>query len=162
MSLEKNLKDLSLILEAIKGDGSISGYALIGGLSVATWGVPRATMDIDFVISVVPERPLDGVVSALVKKGLRAELHRGAHTDPVPYLIRGEIKGVPFDLIISTKKWENEAIDAAVGVKYRGAIVPVIPVEYLIVMKLKANGLKDVLDVKELLRAGSGLQPEPF
>ncbi len=48
--LESGLIEVIVILE----DLAIP-YMLIGGLAVAQWGVPRATLDIDLTIWVEPE-----------------------------------------------------------------------------------------------------------
>lgn len=57
-------------------------------------------------------------------------------------------------MLIATSKWEDEAVEAAVLVKLGKVGIPVIPVEYLIVMKLKAGGPRDILDAEELLQTG--------
>jgi hypothetical protein len=71
-------------------------FALIGGLAVATWGVIRATQDIDVLANSDPA-PL---VNTTLRKELKDFLDRnGCHTewrlgdadDPIPLLLRESI-----------------------------------------------------------------------
>lgn len=154
MSLERSLKEIAKKLSKLKRDGAIMGYALIGGLSVATWGFPRATKDIDFLVSLMSIQKLKAFAEALEAEGLKPEIRRGGHLDPVPYLVRLVHEDVPVDMLIVTKKWEDEAVANAVDVDFHGVMMPVIPLEYLIAMKLKAGGPRDMLDAEELLNIG--------
>lgn len=154
MSLERSLKGIAKKLNKLKMDGAITGYALIGGLSVATWGFPRGTKDIDVLVSLVSIQNLELFSKALEAEGLKPEIFRGGQIDPVPYIIRLVHEDVPVDMLIVTKKWEDEAVTNAVYVDFHGVEMPVIPLEYLIAMKLKAGGPRDLLDAEELLKIG--------
>lgn len=50
-------------------------YALMGGLAVAAWGVPRATEDIDLLADASPSPELDAALGA---RGFQVEWRRGA------------------------------------------------------------------------------------
>lgn len=154
MPLEKSLKGICRALNEIKEEGIVKGFALIGGLSVSTWGYPRATRDVDLLVSLASIERLKDFSAALERRGLKTDVRSGGLTDPVPYLIRTSYDGVPADIIIATKKWEHEACEQAVQVSLEGADIPVVPVEYLIVMKLRAGGPRDMADVSELLKTG--------
>ncbi|MFZ3072384.1 MAG: nucleotidyltransferase [Thermodesulfobacteriota bacterium] len=154
MSLERSLKEIARILNRLKKRGVITGYALIGGLSVSTWGIPRGTKDIDLLVALESIHNLGFFSEALEAEGLRPTIYAGGHLDPVPYLVKVIHKDVPVDMLIVTRKWEDEAIENAVAVDFHGIKVPVIPVEYLIVMKLASGGPRDLLDAEELLNIG--------
>lgn len=154
MPLERSLKDIAVTLNRLKRRGLITGYALIGGLSVSTWGIPRGTKDIDLLISLESIRNLRAFSEALEAEGLKPEVYAGGHLDPVPYLVKVIHKDVPVDMLIVTRKWEDEAVENAIAVDFHGIKVPVIPVEHLIAMKLKAGGPRDLLDAEELLNIG--------
>lgn len=151
MSIGRSLKGVVRILNGLKSQKMINGYALIGGLSVSVWGLPRSTKDIDFLVSLVSMDNLCIFSETLKRKGLKPELHKGDYSDPVPYVIKSFYKGVPLDMLITTKKWEDEAVENTIMVDFERSKIPVIAPEYLIVMKLKAGGPRDILDAKELL-----------
>ncbi|MBI5599227.1 MAG: nucleotidyl transferase AbiEii/AbiGii toxin family protein [Deltaproteobacteria bacterium] len=160
MSLERNLEEVVRCLNRIKRQGVITGYALIGGLSVSTWGFPRGTKDIDLLVSLSLEAThrLKAFFSALEGEGFKPEVFRGGHLDPVPYLVKITHKDVPVDILIATRRWEDEAVERAVKVDFHGVKVPVVPLEYLIVMKLKSGGPRDLLDAEELLKTGGDIE----
>lgn len=107
-------------------------HALVGGLALGAQGWPRATKHVDFLVdeSAFERRP-GGLVL------LR-----------VPF----EIDGVPVDSLAprADEGFLAEARDAAV--ESQG--IPVLAVEPLVYMKLKAGRLRDQVDVVELLKAG--------
>jgi len=143
--LEKLNQALDL-LAALRTDGRIDGFALIGGLAVSAWSPPRATMDVDLLVLAKTEN-LDHLVKALCDVGMNAELRRGGFDDPVPFLIRADY----LDIIVATKKYEAEAVAQSIAVNIAGRDIPVASPEFLIILKLKAGGPRDLLDVKELL-----------
>lgn len=151
MRLDKSLKNITHIMNRLSVQGIIKGYALIGGLSVSVWKAPRATCDIDILVSLETEH-MNKFCKALSSEGLAPEVIRGSHDDPVPCLIKVSHEGVPVDILVSTRKWENEAISNAVQINFLGATLPVVSAEYLIVMKLKSGGPRDMLDAEELLQ----------
>jgi len=136
------------VLTALRNDGYVDGFTLIGGLAVSAWSPPRATMDVDFLV-LVESTNLNHLVKALCDAGLNAELRRGGYDDPVPCLIRAD----SLDIIVATKKYEAEAIEQSVIVDVLGRDIPVASPEYLIILKLKAGGPRDIQDVQEILAA---------
>jgi hypothetical protein len=136
------------ILAALCEEGHIGGFALVGGLAVSAWSLPRATMDVDLLV-LVDSNNLNLLVDALCNAGMDAELRRGDFDDPVPCLIRADA----LDIIVATKKYEAEAIEQSIAVNIAGRDIPVASPEYLIILKLKAGGPRDLLDVQELLAA---------
>ncbi|MDD2500522.1 MAG: nucleotidyl transferase AbiEii/AbiGii toxin family protein [Geobacter sp.] len=137
------------LLSNLRDTGCISGFTLIGGLAVSAWSTPRATRDIDLLILVDTDK-LQQVVIALCDAGLHAELRRGGYDDPVPYLIRADA----VDLLVATKTYEAETIRQSNAIEIAGKTVPVASPEFLIILKLKAGGPQDLLDVQELLASG--------
>lgn len=147
MLLQK-LNQVLDVLTTLRDDGHIKGFTLIGGLAVSAWSPPRATMDIDFLV-LAEATNLSHLVKALCDAGLNAELRRGGYDDPVPYLIRAD----SLDIIVASKKYEAEAIEQSIIVDVLGRDIPVASPEYLIILKLKAGGPRDILDVQEILAA---------
>jgi Nucleotidyl transferase AbiEii toxin, Type IV TA system len=146
--LLQKLKQAVDVLTALRDDGHINGFALVGGLAVSAWSPPRATMDVDLLV-LVESNNLNYLVKALSDAGMIAELRRGGVDDPVPCLIRADF----LDIIVATKKYEAEAIEQSIIVNFAGKDIPVASPEFLIILKLKAGGPRDLLDVQELLAA---------
>jgi hypothetical protein len=80
---------------------------------------------------------------------MNAELRRGGFDDPVPLLIRADA----LDIIVATKKYEVETVEQSILTHLAGRDIPVASPEYLIILKLKAGGPRDLLDVQEILAA---------
>ena len=99
MSLERSLKEIVIILNRLKRQGAITGYALIGGLSVSTWGIPRGTKDIDLLVSLESVYNLKVFSGALEAEGLKPTVCAGGRLDPVPYLVKVIHKDVPVDML---------------------------------------------------------------
>ncbi|MBI5740694.1 MAG: nucleotidyltransferase [Nitrospirae bacterium] len=152
MGLHESLKKIAAIMNRFSDRGEIKGYALIGGLSVSVWKAPRGTRDIDLLVSLDPPEHINKFCKALEAEGLDPEVLKGGVGDPVPYLIKLSHKGVPVDIIVSTRKWEDEAISNAAAIDFQGVKIQVVSAEYLIAIKLKAGGPMDLLDAHELLQ----------
>jgi hypothetical protein len=144
--LFQKLNQVLDLLTDLHEEGEIIGFTLIGGLAVSAWSRARATMDVDMLVLAQSEK-LDYLVKKLCEAGMNAELRRGGPDDPIPLLIRAD----SLDIIIATKKYEAETIEQSVVTHIAGRDIPVASPEYLIILKLKAGGPKDMLDVKELL-----------
>lgn len=144
------LKTNNLLQAAIEAK-IINGYTLIGGLALAVWDIPRATRDIDLIVYVdrINEEKL---LRFLSENAVEAEMRRSDIFDPVPLLIKAEIDSVTVEIICATKKWELEAINNSSEVEIGNERIPVVNPEYLIILKLKANGPRDRLDIKELVK----------
>lgn len=147
MLLQKLNQALDLLV-TLQANGHIGGFALIGGLAVSAWSPPRATMDIDLLVLAKPEE-LDHLVETLLDAGMNAELRRGGSDDPVPFLIRADC----LDIVVATKKYQAETVEHSISVNIAGKDIPVASPEYLIILKLKAGGPRDLLDVRELLKS---------
>ena len=135
-------------------------FALLGGLAVSTWGVIRATNDIDMIADCEPSPIRNLALRAKIKKSLEdlncsVEWSVGDFDDPIPLLLKIELPAalgrVGADILWAHKRWQREALVRAVGVEVEGDNIPVLHPEDLILMKLEAGGPQDLLDVKELL-----------
>ncbi len=108
-------------------------YALVGGLAVGAQGWPRATKDVDFLVDDAAfERRQGGLVL------LR-----------VPF----EAHGVPIDSL--APRDDEPFLGTARDVATVTGGIPVIGIEALVYMKLRAGRMRDQVDVVELLKAGA-------
>lgn len=133
--------------------------ALIGGYAVIYYGVERTTLDIDACFYST-EKEAGKTFSAFLQKHLPKRFEtRFIETtkdssDPLEHdiIIINDVKNEypRIDILIANYKWELEGLKKAKISKTLA--FHVIPVAYLINMKLKAGGRKDDLDVIELLK----------
>lgn len=105
-------------------------HVVVGGLAVGANGYPRATKDVDFLVAD------DAFVT---KAGGIVLLAPG-----IPF----QVDGVPIDYLAagSDETHLREALDSSFG--------DALDAPRLIYMKLKANRMRDQLDVVELIKAG--------
>lgn len=128
-------------------------FALIGGLALDAWGIPRATKDVDFAVPV-------GVAEKA------AELLRGPGTEVRPLRIGGvgvrdSQRGLRIDFVDRRFHFAalfQEAIREARTSGRRARVgdreVSLVALEYLVAMKLVSGEPKDEIDVRRLLQRG--------
>ena len=153
--LEKELKLLSSKLSKLQKEGKIKGYSLIGALAVSAHARPRATKDIDFLVSADKDFFFKLFPEILKKKGYSLKVFKGEIGDPVKGLIRiydKEDKTELADIIPVLWNWQDEIVENAEKIELLGISIPVARLEDLIVLKLKAGGPQDILDTEELLK----------
>ncbi|MCB9760772.1 MAG: hypothetical protein H6739_13100 [Alphaproteobacteria bacterium] len=108
-------------------------HALAGGLAVGLHGHPRATKDVDFLVG--PE----AFATTTPLLTFREEL-----AEVVQWGVIDLIAALPSDPILA-----NEVVPGEPGV------VPLVGIEVLVLMKLRAGRSQDVADVEALVRAGA-------
>jgi len=125
------LDDARRVSEALTNLGV--PHALVGGLAVGLHGHPRATKDVDFIVGV----------------------EAFATTKPL-LTFREELAGVVrwgvVDLIAALPEDPPLAAELEAG---RPGTVPVVGIEVLVLMKMRASRSQDLADVEALVRAGA-------
>jgi hypothetical protein len=111
-------------------------HALAGGLAVGAHGYPRTTDDVDFLVG---EEAFEKHAGGLV-------------TLKLPLVAVGSVR-VDFVSLDDTEQERDDARDA-VDNPPLSPEVPVVPLQLLLYMKLKAGRQKDLADVVELLKRG--------
>ncbi|MGH7826242.1 MAG: nucleotidyl transferase AbiEii/AbiGii toxin family protein [Candidatus Binatia bacterium] len=126
-------------------------YAILGGIAVQHWGEPRATLDIDVVVLVPPERE-DEFLNAVLKS------FRPRLPDAVAFAKRNRILlistsgDIPVDLSLGIPGYEEEALRRAVTVSFGGVSpVRVVSPEDLIIHKCVAGRARDIEDIERVL-----------
>lgn len=135
-------------------------FALIGGLAMSAWGAIRATEDIDLLADCSPS-PLrnlafrDGLKRFLESHGCKCDWRAGETDDPIPLLLRVTLPRSAHNLTVDTlwahKRWQREALERIIPLKVSRVKVLVLHPEDLVLMKLEAGGLQDLLDIEVLL-----------
>lgn len=157
--LRQILPEIVKVLDEFKKEGLIKNYALIGGMAMAAKGLPRATKDLDFLLNADEILFREGLTKKLEAKGYLIKVYKGDFNDPLRSLIRILDKDKnPFcDLILIHWKWQEDIGNSAEEIFLDDIPIPIAKVEDLIVLKLKAGGPRDLLDVQELLTVVSHL-----
>jgi len=155
--LKHILPEVAKVLNSLKKEGLIRSYALIGGMALAARGFPRATKDLDFLINTQEDLFKKKIPLRLHKFGYVVKLHKGDFGDPIKAIIRILDKDLTplVDLILANWKWQVEMINAAEKLSFKGIPIPILEAEDLVVLKLKAGGLRDLLDAEELIKVVS-------
>lgn len=144
--LDAAVVEISLALREIRVP-----HMLVGGLAVAAWQIPRATLDVDVCVAVDPARVAEVARALDGRFTLRA-------SDPVGFVSRTSVlpletaTGVRIDCIFARLPYEIRAIERAVVHNFAGEPVPVMPVEDLIYVKFASERAKDTEDATSLLR----------
>jgi len=126
-------------------------YMLIGGLAVAQWGEPRATLDVDLTVWVDPDRFESTIQILATRLAMRTE-------QPSEFARRTRVlpavasNGIPIDLLFAAWPLEHEAIDQAVVRSIAGAAVRIARLDDLLLLKLISDRPKDLADAAALLR----------
>ena len=125
-------------------------YMLIGGLAVAVWGEPRATLDVDISVWVEPEHFADAITNIAARFR--------TIEDPVEFARRSRVvpiatsQGVRADIVLAMLPSERESLGRAHLKPVGNRSVPVVAVEDLILMKLISERAKDLDDASRLIR----------
>jgi hypothetical protein len=125
-------------------------YMLIGGLAVAQWGEPRATLDVDVTVWVEAdefESTIEKLAARITARSLEP-LEFARRTRLMPALATN---GIAVDLVFAQWPFEREAIEHAVERRVAGATVRVAPLDYLLFLKLVSDRPRDLADAKALL-----------
>jgi hypothetical protein len=117
---------------------------LVGGLAVGVHGYVRATDDLDFI----SRQPLGETRDRLRKAGIETRLLRGDVLDGGFSCLKGEIAGIPFDVLppLVPIAWER-----AVALDIVGGTLKVVDLDALLQLKFRAGGPQDLLDAARLV-----------
>lgn len=137
-------------------------FALAGGLSVAAWGVVRATEDLDFMADCDPS-PIGSPATRarlgefLYRRNCQVEWREGSFDDPIPLLLRLELPrkngGLSTDILWAHKRWHRDALTRTITVTLSRRRLRILHPEDLILLKLDAAGPQDLIDITGLLVA---------
>lgn len=126
-------------------------YVLIGGLAVAFWGEPRATLDVDLSLW-VGEHELENTVAVLATRFLVAAARPLDMVKTSRVLRAVASNGVALDLLFGRWPMEYDAIQHAATKDIEGRTVRLASLEYLIFLKVVSDRPKDLADARALLK----------
>jgi hypothetical protein len=148
--LEAALLEMAALLEELH-----LPYMLIGGLAVAQWGEPRATLDVDLSVWVEPDEFESTIYRLAARLVVRTDqpLEFARRTRVLP--VRAG-NGIPVDLVFAAWPLERQALEEAVERRVAGATVRVAGLDYLLLLKLLSERPRDAADAGALLRRYRG------
>ncbi len=143
------LTDIVCRLEQAKQQGLLRGYALVGGFAVSAWGVPRATHDIDFALTLGPVDPSSFAAA------VRGQYSPAAPDDPLCGVITTSAattgQAIPIQMILLPPRFTTVIFEGLQFLPIFDCRVPIVSWQILILLKLYAGGPQDLLDAQQLL-----------
>ena len=125
---------------------------LVGGVAASILGRPRATRDIDALIT-LPEKAWAALLGGAGRYGIEARI-----ADPLDFahrtrvlLLRHTVSGIDIDVILGRLRFEEEAIARSESHDIGGVLVRLPQVEDLLIMKAIAQRPQDLRDIEGLL-----------
>jgi len=150
--MEREFKDIVKVLREAKRRKFIRDFALTGALALSALSQPRATRDIDILISLEKEKIKSFVEWLKYSKEYKlAKHHAGRPKDRIKNLIEVPAGNTWVDIIVASSEVEEEAISTSLSVSaFTGVKLKVVRPEYLIILKLLAGSDQDYLDSAQL------------
>lgn len=157
--LENFLLLISKLLAHFYSKKIITSYGLIGGLAVGAVGIPRATKDIDFLVSTEDIHSFYKNLSKALGRKFSLELNK-PESGVFPYYAvilstkekDKKLRSRLIDILITTESWQDEISKDTVTIDFAGCHIPVVNTEGLIILKLKSGGAMDIVDVQNILK----------
>ena len=132
-------------------------YAVMGGIAVRVYGIPRPTHDIDFTVAVGRER-LPELYAAIQDLGYTvAEAYLSGWVDEVAGLplvkfrLYSEGQGVDIDVFLAEARFQQELLSRRRREQIDGLSAWLVSPEDLILLKLLAGRPRDFADIGDVL-----------
>lgn len=130
-------------------------YAIIGAFAASFYGVVRASVDADALISLQPgQANVNGLIDELQRVGLKCTYRKGEADDPIGAVINIEDEvHNRVDLLMNIHGMAEALFSRTIEAEFMQARIRVIGLEDFIAMKIFAGGPKDLSDVASVLKA---------
>ena len=132
-------------------------YALMGGLAVRVYGIPRPTYDVDFTVAAERSRLAEfyeGVRAlgyTLPEHYASGRVDRVAGMPVVKVRLYLEDRGIDVDLFLAESAYQKDVLARRVRHEFEGRSICFVTPEDLILLKLVANRPRDILDVRDVI-----------
>jgi hypothetical protein len=120
-------------------------YAIIGGIALAQWGLPRLTQDVDIKVQV------PNLEYSLAREDLQTAFPESARALTNSLIVAVNVEGVIVDFLLALPGYEEIMIKRGVQIEFDDSLIWVCTAEDLIIQKVVANREKDWLDVETVL-----------
>lgn len=132
-------------------------HALIGAGALASVGISRATVDLDFLL-VEGQALEEAFWSGRLPPGTSLRIRVGGPEAPLAGLVQLARAGDrPVDLVVGRDAWQREILLRAPALPFLGGQVPIALAADLVLLKLYAGGLQDAWDIQQLLASEAKL-----
>lgn len=145
--MEREFREITGVLKEAERSGFINGFALTGALALSALTEPRATNDIDFILSVEKEKIPFFVDWLISSKGYNLTKH---HIVRPKDHIEVPMGNTSSDLLIISHDIEREALASGITITAFKVRLKVVRHEYLIILKLIAGSDQDLIDCAHL------------
>jgi len=144
-ALDRTLLEISTFLEKQK-----IPYMVIGGVALAVWKLPRATLDVDVAVWA------SGRKEGTLIRRLAAEF-KSRVSDPAGFVrdtrvLPLETTSGRVDVVFGDLPFQRRALRRAKRFRIAGKQIRFSSIEDLILLKIASERAKDQIDVRELLR----------
>ncbi len=129
-------------------------YAIVGAFAASFYGVVRASMDADALISLQGNKQgVEQLLIELKKRGFNIEHRKGDFNDPIASLINAQdCFHNRVDLLMGIKGMGEDVFSRVIHSKFMDTEVCIVGIEDFIVMKVFAGGPRDLEDVRGVLK----------
>jgi len=128
-------------------------YILVGGLAVGIWAEPRATVDIDFLVS-IHINDVEDLKQRLTESNRFVFIYDKPMVFGKITFLRATIKSntdISVDFLFADDEFKNRALQRKESVKVNDFSVNISSPEDLIILKLLSGREQDRLDARKIL-----------
>jgi hypothetical protein len=132
-------------------------HAVMGGLAVRVYGIPRATFDLDFTLS-LPRDDLPRLYDLLEARGYTVpEAYRKGWLDVIsgPPLVKYRLlaagRTIDLDFFLAESEFQKSVLSRKRRERVNGCLVWLVSPEDLILLKLIAGRARDMADIADVL-----------
>jgi hypothetical protein len=123
-------------------------YAIIGAFAASFYGVIRASLDADAVISILTPQDTADFCLNLKSLGLNAVYRKGDGEDPIAGVINIEDHFLNrVDLLMGIRGMKQETFFRCQEAQFMGVSIKIVSIEDFIALKIFAGSPKDIGDV---------------
>jgi predicted nucleotidyltransferase len=127
-------------------------YTLVGGLAVGIWAAPRATVDVDFLVSLPAGEP-GNLVRRLNQSGQFIFVHEKPMVFNKVSFIRATLKSnsdIAVDFLFADDEFKKSMLDRSSSITIAGFSVRIPTPEDLIILKLLSGRAMDLIDAEQI------------
>ncbi len=154
-SVEQVEQALLNIIDVLDSEGI--PYAVMGGLAVRVYSIPRATQDVDLTIQIKRDK-LDHLRDALYEQGCSIPpVYDSGWLDKVPGMPLFKVKrhiqehSIDIDIFVAESPFQVEMLRRRQPLEISGRKVFLVSPEDLLLLKLVAGRPRDKIDVQDML-----------
>lgn len=127
-------------------------YAIVGAFAASFYGVVRASLDADALVSIPTSQEVSSLCDVLRAKTLTVEHRRGDQGDPIAAVINIQDQfSNRVDLLLGIRGMNEDAFQRVEKAQFMGSVIKIIGRESFVAMKIFAGSPKDIQDVMGVL-----------